>query len=100
QCGPPEQRAHQYGVKYEFAQKRSDESVRSFRPRHGYPHRTRGRLQCDAQAVVVLRAELVGVQATETEIARLVRRRRPSGHAVAKLGAGRGNEAALGTPNA
>ena len=83
-------------MKYKFAQKRSNESVRSFGARDRYPHRTRGRLQGDAQAVVSLGAKILGPSAAEAEIVRLIRGRRPFGHEVAKLGEGCGNDAAIG----
>ena len=96
QCGQHEQRAHPNGIDYEFSQNRPNESVRSFGPRDRYPHRTRGRLQRDAQAVVGLGAKILGPSATEAEIARLIRGRRPFGHPLAKLIGGRGNDAAIG----
>src|SRR5262249_890822 len=86
-------RAHPNGMKYKFAQKRSNESVRSFGPRHRNPHRTRGRLHLDAQAVVSLGAKILGTSATEAEIARLIRGRRPFGHPLAKFVGRRGNGA-------
>src|SRR5262249_36527986 len=82
------------GIDYEFSQYRPNESVRSFGPRDRYPHRTRGRLQGDAQAVVSLGAKILGPSATEAEIARLIRGRRPFGHPVANPGEGCGHEAA------
>src|SRR5262249_812691 len=42
-----------------------------------------------------LGAKILGTSATEAEIARLIRGRRPFGYEVAKLGEGCGNEAAL-----
>src|SRR5262249_56533660 len=89
------QRAHQNGIDYEFAQKRPDESVRSFGPRDRYPHRTRGRLHRDAQAVVSLGAKILGPGATKAEVAGLIRGWRPFGHPLAKLGGRRGDEPAV-----